>query len=66
MQVSILHAMLVFGMVVVGGDDWTAPFGASAITNEAPFDIKMNDAFLLKGQNLGKRVATSLLRWHKK
>ena len=65
-QVSILHAMLVFGMVVVGGEDWTAPFGASAITNEAPFDTKMNDAFLLKGQNLGKRVATSLLRWHKK
>lgn len=65
-QVSILHAMLVFGMVVVGGDDWTAPFGASAITNEAPFDTKTTDAFLLKGQNLGKRVATSLLRWHKK
>jgi NAD(P)H dehydrogenase (quinone) len=65
-QVSILHAMLVFGMVVVGGDDWTAPFGASAITNEAPFDTKMNDAFLLKGKQLGKRVAASVLRWHKK
>ena len=65
-QVSILHAMLVFGMLVVGGDDWTAPFGAAAITNEAPFDTTMNDAFLLKGQNLGKRVAMSLLRWHKK
>jgi NAD(P)H dehydrogenase (quinone) len=65
-QVSILNAMLVFGMVVVGGEDWTAPFGASAITNEAPFDTKMNDAFLLKGQNLGKRVAESVLRWHKK
>ena len=65
-QVSILHAMLVFGMVVVGGDDWTAPFGASAITNEAPFDTKMNDAFLQKGQPLGKRVAESVLRWHKK
>lgn len=65
-QVSILHAMLVFGMVVVGGEDWTAPFGASAITNEAPFDTKMNDAFLLKGEKLGKRVAESVLRWHKK
>jgi len=65
-QVSILHAMLVFGMVVVGGEDWTAPFGASAITNEAPFDTKLNDSFLLKGQNLGKRVAESVLRWHKK
>jgi hypothetical protein len=53
-------------MLLVGGDDWTAPFGAAAITNEAPFDTTMNDAFLLKGQNLGKRVATSLLRWHKK
>ena len=65
-QVSILHAMLVFGMVVVGGDDWTAPFGASAITNEAPFAATMNDAFLLKGQNLGKRVATAVLRWREK
>jgi NAD(P)H dehydrogenase (quinone) len=65
-QVSILHAMLVFGMLVVGGDDWTAPFGASAITNEAPFDTKLNDAFLLKGQNLGKRVATAVLRWREK
>lgn len=65
-QVSILHAMLVFGMVVVGGDDWTAPFGAAAITNEAPFDTQMNDAFLLKGQNLGKRVANTVLRWQKK
>jgi len=65
-QVSILHAMLVFGMVVIGGDDWTAPFGAAAITNEPPFDFTMNDAFLLKAQNLGKRVATAVLRWHKK
>jgi NAD(P)H dehydrogenase (quinone) len=65
-QVSILHAMLVFGMIVVGGDDWTAPFGASAITNQAPFDATMNDAFLLKGQNLGKRVATVVLRWREK
>jgi hypothetical protein len=26
----------------------------------------MNDAFLLKGQNLGKRVATAVLRWREK
>jgi NAD(P)H dehydrogenase (quinone) len=58
-QVNILHSMLVFGMVVVGGDNWTSAFGASAITNESVFKTeKLDTIFLQKGFSLGKRVAT--------
>jgi NAD(P)H dehydrogenase (quinone) len=58
-QVNILHSMLVFGMVVVGGDDWTSAFGASAITNEGVFKTeKLDTIFLQKGFSLGKRVAS--------
>ncbi len=58
-QVNILQSMLVFGMVVVGGDDWTSAFGASAITNEGVFKTEnLDKLFLQKGFSLGKRVAT--------
>ena len=58
-QVNILQSMLVFGMVLVGGDDWTSAFGASAITNESIFKTgQLDKIFLQKGFNLGKRVAT--------
>ena len=58
-QVNILHSMLIFGMIVVGGDEWTSAFGASAITNEGIFKTeKLNNLFLQKGFILGKRVAT--------
>jgi NAD(P)H dehydrogenase (quinone) len=58
-QVNILHSMLIFGMIVVGGDNWTSAFGASAITNEGIFKTEKLDAlFLQKGFILGKRVAT--------
>lgn len=58
-QINILHSMLVFGMIVVGGDEWTSAFGASAITNESIFKTKNIDSiFLQKGFALGKRVAT--------
>jgi NAD(P)H dehydrogenase (quinone) len=51
--------MLVFGMIVVGGDEWTSAFGASAITNESVFKTeKIDTIFLQKGFRLGKRVAT--------
>ncbi len=57
-QLSILHSMLMFGMVVVGGPEWTSAFGASAIVGEPPFDPKnVDQAFLRKGEALGKRVA---------
>ena len=49
-QVNILQSMLVFGMVVVGGDDWTSAFGASAITNEGVFKTaQLDKLFLQKG-----------------
>ena len=67
-QMNILHSMLVFGMVVVGGGDWTSAFGASAITMEEPFglqqkDVVVADRFLKKGERLGKRVAELAARW---
>jgi NAD(P)H dehydrogenase (quinone) len=58
-QVNLLHSMLVFGMIIVGGDDWTSAFGASAITNESVFKTaQLDKIFLQKGFSLGKRVAT--------
>jgi len=60
-QVNLLHAMMVFGMVVMGGEEWNAAFGASAITEEPPFDMKKSEKidprFLKKGYGLGKRIA---------
>jgi NAD(P)H dehydrogenase (quinone) len=67
-QVNILHSMLIFGMIVVGGPDWTSAFGASAITAEIPFDKAGSDTsvapeFVKKGEALGKRVAELAMKW---
>lgn len=60
-QLSLLRSMLIFGMVVVGGADWRAPFGASAVVNEGPFhvgdDSPVDELFTRKAEALGKRVA---------
>ena len=60
-QLAILRAMLVFNMIVVGGADWTAAFGASAVTGEPPFadtaTVAVDSIFLAKGRDLGARVA---------
>ncbi|WP_069130613.1 flavodoxin family protein [Rhodohalobacter halophilus] len=60
-QMNILQSMLVFGMLVVGGPEWTQPFGASAVTGEPPFSTKETGSiephFLEKGFSLGQRVA---------
>ncbi|MFO7977607.1 MAG: flavodoxin family protein [Bacteroidales bacterium] len=57
-QMSILQSMLIFGMIVTGGDEWTSPFGASAIVGEFPFSGQgVDDLFLKKGRALGTRVA---------
>ena len=69
-QMNILHSMLLYGMIVVGGADWSSAFGASAITGEKPFDgtqkdVVVADQFLKKGEGLGKRVAELALRWKK-
>lgn len=60
-QMNIIQSMLVFGLIIVGGPDWTQPFGGSAITGEAPFNTESSaqvaEIFLNKGRALGKRVA---------
>ncbi|TSA22357.1 flavodoxin family protein [bacterium] len=67
-QLNILHSMMVFGMIVVGGEDWRSAFGASAITGEKPFDQVVTgkdvaEEFEKKGEALGKRVAELTVRW---
>ena len=60
-MLGILHSMLIHGMLVLGGEEAEAAFGASAITGEAPFlSGKVEEQFLVKGRGLGKRVATLL------
>lgn len=61
-QLSILHSMLIFGMIVVGGPEWTQAFGASAVVDEPPFDGTspkdlVAPEFIKKAEALGKRVA---------
>ncbi|HSG07480.1 MAG TPA: flavodoxin family protein [Longimicrobiales bacterium] len=61
-QVAVLHAMLVYGMIVIGGPEWTSAFGASAVTGEAPFvdlpeGVSVAPEFLEKARALGRRVA---------
>jgi NAD(P)H dehydrogenase (quinone) len=68
-QMSILQAMLVYGMIVVGGMDWKSSFGASAIVEEEPFEKtikskKVNPYFLKKARGLGVRVARLVLRFN--
>ena len=61
-QTAILHTMLIYGMIVVGGPTWEQAFGASAITDEAPFadaarKESVDPKFLERAFALGKRVA---------
>lgn len=61
-QMNILHSMLVFGMIVAGGGEWSQAFGASAVVAEPPFGRpkdknRVDEYFLKKGERLGRRVA---------
>ena len=58
-QMNILQSMLIFGMIVMGGPDWSMPFGASAIRGDDffPYDEPIHEGFLKKGKALGARVA---------
>lgn len=62
-MLNILKSMLIFGMIVMGGDDWSAAFGASAIRGEPPFHAtdSLDPAFLQKAEKLGERVASVLM-----
>jgi len=64
-QLNILHSMMIFGMIIVGGPEWTSAFGASAITGEPPFESSdgVAPAFAKKGEALGKRVAELAVKW---
>jgi NAD(P)H dehydrogenase (quinone) len=69
-QLNILHSMMVFGMIIVGGPDWKSAFGASAVVEEFPFDsiaggAQVGNQFLLKGESLGRRVAELSLKLKK-
>ncbi len=60
---SMIRTMMIHGMVIVGGDDLEAAFGASAITGEGGFAGKpVDEMFLLKAEGLGKRVGQMVLR----
>ena len=64
---SIHRAMLIHGMIIVGGPDWQTALGASAIVGEAPYLTEMERGkvdpyFLEKGKGLGRRVAELTLQ----
>ena len=57
-MLNMLHSMLIYGMIVVGGEETEAAFGASAVTGESPFEAgEVEEVFLKKGFGLGSRVA---------
>lgn len=64
-QMNILHSMLIYNMIVVGGPNWQSAFGASAICEEYPSGQGIENKtvepyFIQKAQALGKRVAELL------
>ncbi|SHN35630.1 NAD(P)H dehydrogenase (quinone) [Cyclobacterium lianum] len=60
---GMIRAMLVHGMLIIGGAETEAAFGASAITGEGDFAGKEVDPlFLKKAEGLGKRVAELVLK----
>ena len=65
-QLGLIQALMVQGMLVVGGGNWESSFGASAVTAEKPFDGATPDRmFLIKAEALGQRVAEAARRWKK-
>ncbi|OQR98257.1 hypothetical protein ACHHYP_08916 [Achlya hypogyna] len=36
-MLNLLHSLMIFKFIVVGGDAWTSAFGASAVIGEGPF-----------------------------
>lgn len=67
-MMSLLHALLVFRMPIVGGEKWTSAFGASEITGEGPFRSPLNEdtttLFHEKARGLGTRVAAFTAKVH--
>ncbi len=60
---SMIRSMMIHGMIIVGGDELEAAFGASAITGEGDFANKeVQDIFLEKAVGLGRRVGEIVLK----
>jgi NAD(P)H dehydrogenase (quinone) len=60
---SMIRSMMIHGMIIVGGDELEAAFGASAITGEGDFANKeVQEIFLKKAIGLGKRVGEFVLK----
>lgn len=53
---SIHRGMLIHGMLIIGGEEVEAAFGASAVTDEGQFE-SVDPIFLEKARQLGIRVA---------
>ncbi len=62
-MMGMIRAMLVHGMVIIGGEEVEAAFGASAITGEGDYTKnEVDPLFLKKAEGLGKRVAEMVLK----
>ncbi|GHB26311.1 hypothetical protein GCM10008106_03660 [Mongoliitalea lutea] len=62
---AMIRSMMIHGMIIVGGDELEAAFGASAITGEGDFAGKeVDDIFLKKAEGLGLRVGEIVLGFH--
>jgi NAD(P)H dehydrogenase (quinone) len=60
---SMIRAMMIHGMIIVGGEEVEAAFGASAITGEGDFAGKeVQEIFLKKAEGLGRRVGEIVLK----
>jgi NAD(P)H dehydrogenase (quinone) len=68
-QLNLIKSMLIFGMIIVGGPDWTQAFGAFAVVEEEPFKKEkageIAPQFLQKGERLGRRVAEVTRQWNR-
>jgi NAD(P)H dehydrogenase (quinone) len=65
-QLALIRAMLVHGLIIVGGVDWLSAFGAAAITDEEPFAggvQPVDERFLVKARGLGARVVDVAARF---
>ncbi|MFL0684269.1 NAD(P)H dehydrogenase (quinone) [Algoriphagus aquaeductus] len=62
-MIDILRSMLIYGMIVIGGEKVESAFGASAITDEGPFkEGDWEEIFRIKANGLGRRVSQLVLR----
>ncbi|WP_158858603.1 flavodoxin family protein [Lunatibacter salilacus] len=62
-MLSMIRSMLIHGMLIVGGDESEAAFGASAITGEGAFAGQpVDEIFLRKAEGLGRRVGELVLK----